>query len=112
MTGKISNAAPSQAPEATIPNPRRGIHLVDDKKTGEKPEKARAGAVPPKKRLGLKIGAPLAGFFVAAGGAGIGLGESKNLPEPVQQRYDAVKAGLGGERNMTLTPRSFNTLFH
>lgn len=32
---------------------------------------------------------------MAASGVGIGLGESKNLPEPAQQRYDAVKASIG-----------------
>jgi len=58
----------------------------DEKKTG--------GRVPPK-RLGLKIGVPIAGFFVLTTGVGIGLGESKKLPEPLQEGYGHLKEAVG-----------------
>ncbi|MCL6087532.1 MAG: hypothetical protein M1475_03900, partial [Actinobacteria bacterium] len=65
---------------------------MDEEKKIEEPEKA--AAVPPK-RLGLKIGAPIAGFFVATTGVGIGLGESKKLPDVLQQPYNNFKVAVG-----------------
>jgi hypothetical protein len=53
----------------------------------EEPKKVFSVGLPPR-RLSLKIGASVAGFFMGTAGVGAGLGEADKLPEPLQEEYN------------------------
>lgn len=81
----MAETAPKTPPEV-IQKPKFEV-IEGGKAKKEEPKKVTAGGVPPK-RLGLKIGASLAGFFMGTAGVGAGLGEADKLPEPLQEEYN------------------------
>jgi len=77
----MAEAAPKTPPEIII---RPKFEVI----TGGKKEPEKVAATVPPKRLGLKIGASIAGFFMGVTGTGVGLGETNKLPEPLQETYN------------------------